>query len=60
MTAPASARLYHVVVRNDRTGEDTRLTAYACLHHEAVTIKSKQRPDRERPAHLRCLLVEAP
>ena len=52
-------RLYWVVVRNDRTGEDERMTTRPFIHEEAVTILSKLIPDRERPKHTRSLLVEA-
>ena len=38
--------LYHVIVRNDRTGEDTRMTSPPLPHHEAVTVRSKLIPDR--------------
>ena len=49
--------LYHIVVRNDRTKVDTRMTATPCTHAEACTIMRKMIPDTERPPHLRTLLV---
>lgn len=52
-------RLYHVIVRNDRTGEDIVMTRYPCPHREAVTIKSKLIPDTRRPAWCRSMLLPA-
>lgn len=52
-------RLYHVVIRNDRTGIDGYLTVRPETHPHAVTIMSKQTPIRKGYPHLRYLLVEA-
>lgn len=51
--------LFHVIVRNDRTGEDTYMTRYPCSHREAVTIKSKLIPDTRRPAWCRTMIIPA-
>lgn len=55
----SSGRLFHIVVRNDKTGADTYMTATPVTHDEAVTIKRKMIPDTRRPSHLRTMLVPA-
>lgn len=56
MTNPE--QLYHIVVRNDKTGEDTRMTSSPLTHRDACVMKSKLIPDSRRPKHCRTLLVE--
>lgn len=51
--------LYHLVVRNDKSGEDTYMTSNPVTHQEACTMKSKMIPDTRRPKHLRTMLIEA-
>lgn len=52
-------RLYHVVVRDDRTGVDSYMTVRPESHHHATVILSKQTPIARSRPHLRYLLVEA-
>lgn len=54
----ADERLYHVVVRNDRTKEDHYLTATPVTHDEAHRIMSKALPSSRRPAHTRIMVKE--
>lgn len=43
-TVLGPARIYNVVAINEKTGEETVMTAYPCSHSQALTIKSKLNP----------------
>ena len=47
-------RMYHVIVRNDRTNMDTYMTVKPVTHAEGCVILSKL---MRRPKHLRAMLV---
>jgi hypothetical protein len=57
-TADGKPRLYHVVLRNQRTGMDTYLSAHPMVHSEATTFLSKVVPLKKGQDHLLHLLVE--
>lgn len=57
-SATPPKRLYHVIIRNDRKGEDTYLSLRPMIHREATTFLSKTMPDSHKTPWIRTMLIE--